>query len=109
MPPKLHNMASNTPRQYELESRVADDRAGPLGPHAAWFALLLILGRLRRLGLPDGQFLVSGIRNRRNREYVATNRKANNNTRPDFMLVGGYDWMQVIYEALKKTNGATPP
>jgi branched-chain amino acid transport system substrate-binding protein len=26
--------------------------------------------------------------------------------RPDFMSVGGYDGMHLIYEALKKTNGA---
>jgi branched-chain amino acid transport system substrate-binding protein len=27
--------------------------------------------------------------------------------RPNFMSVGGYDGMHLIYEALKKTNGAT--
>ncbi|MGM2743249.1 ABC transporter substrate-binding protein, partial [Bacillus cereus group sp. Bce013] len=34
-------------------------------------------------------------------------KKANNNMRPNFMSVGGYDGMHLIYEALKKTNGAT--
>ena len=30
-----------------------------------------------------------------------------NNFRPNFMSVGGYDGMHLIYEALKKTNGST--
>jgi len=40
-----------------------------------------------------------------NKEYVAAIRKANNGLRPNFMSVGGYDGMHLIYEALKKTNG----
>jgi branched-chain amino acid transport system substrate-binding protein len=40
-----------------------------------------------------------------NKEYVASIRKANNNMRPNFMSVGGYDGMHLIYEALKKTGG----
>src|ERR1051325_5411817 len=39
-----------------------------------------------------------------NKEYVAAFEKANN-FRPNFMSVGGYDGMHLIYEALKKTNG----
>ena len=31
--------------------------------------------------------------------------KANKGLRPNFMAVGGYDGMRVIYEALKKTGG----
>jgi branched-chain amino acid transport system substrate-binding protein len=42
-----------------------------------------------------------------NKEYVAAMRKANNGLRPNFMSVGGYDGLHMIYEALKKTNGAT--
>jgi branched-chain amino acid transport system substrate-binding protein len=42
-----------------------------------------------------------------NKEYVAAIRKANNGMRANFMSVGGYDGMHLIYEALKKTNGAT--
>jgi branched-chain amino acid transport system substrate-binding protein len=42
-----------------------------------------------------------------NKEFVAAFRKANNNMRPNFMAVGGYDGMHLIYEALKKTNGST--
>jgi branched-chain amino acid transport system substrate-binding protein len=41
-----------------------------------------------------------------NKDYVAAFRKANN-LRPNFMSVGGYDGMHLIYEALKKTAGAT--
>jgi len=41
-----------------------------------------------------------------NKEYVAAFEKANN-FRPNFMSVGGYDGMHLIYEALKKTNGDT--
>jgi len=42
-----------------------------------------------------------------NKAFVAAFRKANNNLRPNFMAVGGYDGMHLIYEALKKTGGAT--
>jgi branched-chain amino acid transport system substrate-binding protein len=42
-----------------------------------------------------------------NKDYVAAIRKANSNMRPNFMSVGGYDGMHLIYEALMKTNGAT--
>ena len=41
-----------------------------------------------------------------NKDYVAAFEKANN-FRPNFMSVGGYDGMHLIYEALKKTNGDT--
>ena len=39
-----------------------------------------------------------------NKKYVAAFEKANN-FRPNFMSVGGYDGMHLIYEALKKTGG----
>ena len=42
-----------------------------------------------------------------NKDYVAAIRKANNGMRPNFMSVGGYDGMHLIYEALKKTGGKT--
>jgi len=41
-----------------------------------------------------------------NKAYVEAFRKANN-FRPNFISVGGYDGMHVIYEALKKTGGNT--
>jgi len=40
-----------------------------------------------------------------NKKFVESFQKANKNLRPNFMAVGGYDGMRVIYEALKKTNG----
>ena len=40
----------------------------------------------------------------KNKAYVAAFEKANN-FRPNFMSVGGYDGMNLIYEALKKTDG----
>jgi len=41
-----------------------------------------------------------------NKKYVEEFRKANN-FRPNFISTGGWDGMQLIYEALKKTNGDT--
>jgi branched-chain amino acid transport system substrate-binding protein len=40
-----------------------------------------------------------------NKKFVEAFQKANRNLRPNFMAVGGYDGMRVIYEALKKTGG----
>jgi branched-chain amino acid transport system substrate-binding protein len=42
-----------------------------------------------------------------NKAYVAAFKKANASLRPNFMSVGGYDGMHLIYEALKKTGGKT--
>ena len=42
-----------------------------------------------------------------NKAFVEAFRKAANGMRPNFMGVGGYDGMHLIYEALKKTGGAT--
>ncbi len=41
-----------------------------------------------------------------NKDYVAAFEKANN-YRPNFISLGGYDGMHLIYEALKKTGGKT--
>jgi len=41
-----------------------------------------------------------------NKDYVAAFEKANG-YRPNFISLGGYDGMHVIYEALKKTGGKT--
>ena len=41
-----------------------------------------------------------------NKKFVEAFTKANNNLRPNFMAVGGYDGMRLIYEAAKKTKGA---
>jgi branched-chain amino acid transport system substrate-binding protein len=40
-----------------------------------------------------------------NKKFVDAFEKANKGLRPNFMAVGGYDGMRVIYEALKKTGG----
>ena len=40
-----------------------------------------------------------------NKKFVAEYRKANNETRPNVIAVGGYDGMHAIYAALAKTNG----
>ena len=41
-----------------------------------------------------------------NKKFVEAFEKANKGLRPNFMAVGGYDGMRVIYEALKATKGA---
>ena len=41
-----------------------------------------------------------------NKAYVAAFEKANPGMRPNFMSVGGWDGMALIYEVLKKTNGS---
>ncbi len=40
-----------------------------------------------------------------NKSFVEAFKKANAGMRPNFMAVGGYDGMHLIYEALKKTGG----
>ena len=40
-----------------------------------------------------------------NKKFVEAFGKANNGLRPNFMAVGGYDGMRVIYEAAKATKG----
>src|SRR5476649_663444 len=42
-----------------------------------------------------------------NKSFVEGFKKVNSGMRPNFMSVGGYDGMHLIYEALKKTNGDT--
>jgi branched-chain amino acid transport system substrate-binding protein len=42
-----------------------------------------------------------------NKAYVGDFMQANAGMRPNFMSVGGYDGMHLIYEALKKTGGDT--
>ena len=41
-----------------------------------------------------------------NKKFVEAFEKANKGMRPNFMAVGGYDGMRVIYEALRVTKGA---
>ncbi|WP_029010555.1 ABC transporter substrate-binding protein [Azospirillum halopraeferens] len=42
-----------------------------------------------------------------NKAFVDAFRKAGGGARPNFMAVGGYDGMHLLYEALKKTGGAS--
>jgi branched-chain amino acid transport system substrate-binding protein len=42
-----------------------------------------------------------------NKAFVEAFKKANSGMRPNFMAMGGYDGMRLIYDALKKTNGST--
>jgi branched-chain amino acid transport system substrate-binding protein len=42
-----------------------------------------------------------------NKAFVEAFRKANNGMRPNFMAVGGWDGMHLIYQALAKTGGKT--
>jgi branched-chain amino acid transport system substrate-binding protein len=41
-----------------------------------------------------------------NKKFVEAFSKANGNLRPNFMAVGGYDGMRLIYEAARKSKGA---
>ncbi len=41
-----------------------------------------------------------------NKAYVEAFKKANNGLRPNFISLGGYDGMHLIYEALKNTKGS---
>ena len=42
-----------------------------------------------------------------NKKFVEAFQKANNGLRPNFMAVGGYDGMRVIYEAAKASKGGS--
>jgi branched-chain amino acid transport system substrate-binding protein len=42
-----------------------------------------------------------------NKAFVAAFEKANGGMRPNFMAVGAYDGMALVYQALEKTKGAT--
>jgi branched-chain amino acid transport system substrate-binding protein len=42
-----------------------------------------------------------------NKAFVEAFQKANPGMRPNFMAVGGYDGMQLLYESLKKSGGKT--
>jgi branched-chain amino acid transport system substrate-binding protein len=59
------------------------------------------------LGVITAHFYATAHPSEKNKAYVDAFKKANPGMRPNFMSVGGYDGMHLIYEALKKTNGAT--
>jgi branched-chain amino acid transport system substrate-binding protein len=59
------------------------------------------------LGVVSTQHYSAAHQSPENKAFVEAFKNANNGMRPNFMAVGGYDGMHLIYEALKKTNGAT--
>lgn len=62
------------------------------------------------LGTITGHFYATAHDSPENKAYVAAFKKANTDMRPNFMSVGGYDGMALIYAALEKTKGdATGP
>ncbi len=59
------------------------------------------------LGVITGHFYSAYHDSPENKAFVAEVRKSNNNMRPNFMSVGGYDAMHLAYAALEKTGGDT--
>ncbi len=59
------------------------------------------------LGVVTGHFYSANHDSPENKAFVEQVRKANNNMRPNFMSVGGYDAMHLAYAALEKTGGDT--
>jgi branched-chain amino acid transport system substrate-binding protein len=58
------------------------------------------------LGVITAQHYSANHNSALNKKFVEAFGKANNGLRPNFMAVGGYDGMRVIYEAAKATKGA---
>jgi branched-chain amino acid transport system substrate-binding protein len=58
------------------------------------------------LGVVTAGIYTVALDTKTNKDYVAAFEKANN-LRPNFISLGGYDGMHLIYEALKKTSGKT--
>jgi branched-chain amino acid transport system substrate-binding protein len=62
------------------------------------------------IGTITGHFYATAHDSPENKAYVAAFKTGNNGMRPNFMSVGGYDGMALIYNALEKTRGdATGP
>jgi branched-chain amino acid transport system substrate-binding protein len=61
------------------------------------------------LGVVTAGFYSAAHPSKINQDYVAAYAKATGGRRANFISVGGYDGMHLIYEALKKTNGNTDP
>lgn len=57
------------------------------------------------LGVVTAHFYSAAHPSAVNKKFVEAFKKANKGMRPNFMAVGGYDGMHVIYEALKATKG----
>jgi branched-chain amino acid transport system substrate-binding protein len=61
------------------------------------------------LGVVTAGFYSAAHPSALNKQYVADYAKATGGKRANFISVGGYDGMHLIYEALKKTGGNTDP
>ncbi|MDH7796507.1 MULTISPECIES: ABC transporter substrate-binding protein [unclassified Beijerinckia] len=59
------------------------------------------------IGLTTSHFYSAAHDSPMNKKFVADFKAANNNMRPNFIGVAGYDGMHLMYEALKKTDGKT--
>jgi branched-chain amino acid transport system substrate-binding protein len=59
------------------------------------------------LGVITAHFYATAHPSPANKAYVEAFKKANPGMRPNFMSVGGYDGMHLIYDALQKTEGKT--
>lgn len=57
------------------------------------------------LGVITGYHYSAAHDSPENKSFVEAFKKANNGSRPNFMAVGGYDGMHLLYEALRKTGG----
>jgi branched-chain amino acid transport system substrate-binding protein len=57
------------------------------------------------LGVISSHHYSAAHKSKENLQYVADFQKANPNMRPNFMSLGGWDGMDLIYQVLKKTNG----
>ncbi|MBI2744288.1 MAG: ABC transporter substrate-binding protein [Burkholderiales bacterium] len=57
------------------------------------------------LGVVTSHFYSAHHPSATNKKFVEAFKKANKGMRPNFMAVGGYDGMRVIYEALKASKG----
>jgi branched-chain amino acid transport system substrate-binding protein len=59
------------------------------------------------LGIINAHHYSANHQSPENKAYVEAYGKVTNGGRPNFMGVGGYDGIRLIYEALKKTGGKT--
>lgn len=57
------------------------------------------------LGVVTSMHYTAALDTPANKAYIAAFGKANNGLRPNFMSVGGYDGMHLIYKALEATKG----
>ena len=63
--------------------------------------------RTKKLGRVPAASTITNHNSALNKKFVEAFGKANGGLRPNFMAVGAYDGMRVIYEAAKATQGGT--